>query len=217
MKYSAFILLLFFPFSFYAQIVASYGNSDPITQNRYANIQGVPYQFDQWMPGKIYDIEGEIIEHSRINYNAENGKFEVENENGAITIINEIRYSKIEIRDGNKTYTFANRLRPKDITYYQLIFRGEKIAFLEKLDASINRESKPDYSANRYIGSFKKKSQNYILKDGQIHEIYRSKKKILKFMGSDPLKKFVKTEKLNLRKDEDLKKALRFYEEINEK
>ncbi len=196
-----------------SKIIASYGNSDPITEPRYNKIEGSPYQFEVWLPGKIHHIEGEIIDHPLVNYNAENGKIEIKDKNGAVTIINEVVYHKVELMDNGKTYTFVNRVRTGDISYYKAIYRGEKLSFLEKMEKEIQKESSVDYSAFKYIGKFNKKSTTYILQDGQLSEVFRGKKKILDFFDSNALAKYVKAEKLNFKRNEDLAKAFKYMEE----
>jgi hypothetical protein len=97
-----FSVILFLSCSLKAQVKASFGNPDPITENRYAGVKGSAFQFDNWLPGKIYAAEGEVINHSKINFNAMTGKIEVLDDKNVITIINEVLYSKIELYDGEK-------------------------------------------------------------------------------------------------------------------
>jgi hypothetical protein len=99
-----------------------------------------------------------------------------------------------------------------DINYYQVIYQGKKVSFLEKVFAEIKGVSTTEYNAYKYQGDFEQQTKNYVLRDGQIEEIYRNKKKILSFLDSKELEKFVKEEKLNFKKNEDLIKAFEFYE-----
>lgn len=195
-----------------AQVEASYGNPDPITENRYTGVKGSAYLFDDWLPGKLYEFEGEVLKQNKINYNTHNGKVEVMDENGAITIINEILYHKVEMMEDTQTHTFANRLRPKDINYYKIIYQGDKLAFLERTTAEIDKGTSSEYNAYKQVGVFDKDTKHFILKDAQIEEVYRNKKKILEFFGSQELEQFVKQEKLKLNKDEDLVRALKYFE-----
>lgn len=206
------IFMLLFSFSLNAQIKASFGNPDPITQNRYSGVKGSPYLFEDWMPGKIFEFEGETIQLDKINFNTENGKIEVMDDKGAITIINEVLYHKVEIEIADKVHTFSNRLAKGDINYYKIIYRGKNLGFMEKTISEIQRDATSDYNAYSYTGSFDTKTNYYILKDGTVREVFRSKKKILDFLGSTELAQFVKKEKLNLKKDSDLVKAFEFME-----
>lgn len=206
------IIFLCLSFTASAQIEASYANPDPIVENRYAGVKGSAHLFDEWLPGKIYEFEGKVLEHNKINFNAHNGKMEVKDENGAITIINEILYHRVEIMDGNQIHTFANRLKPKDINYYKIIYQGDQLAFLEKSTAKINKGTSSEYNAYKEVGVFDMDTMHFILKDDQIEEVYRNKKKILEFFDSKELEQFVKKEKLKLNKDEDLIKAFEFLE-----
>jgi hypothetical protein len=207
------LLILFFSASVHAQIEASYANPDPITENRYIGIKGSAYLFENWLPGKIYEFEGDVFQHTKINYNTKTGKVEIQNENGSITVINEVLYHQVEIMDKDQTLTFANRLTKGDINYYQVIYKGDQLAFLEKTVAEVKTESSSEYSAYKYTGVFSKQNQHYILKDGQIQEVFRNKKKILEFFNSKELEQFVKKEKIKFNRDEDLAKAFRFLEE----
>ncbi len=80
------------------------------------------------------------------------------------------------------------------------------------MEAKVSTATDAEYSAYNYIGSFDKDLKTFIVKDGQRHEIFRNKNKILKFFDSDALKKYVKSERLNFNKDEELGRAFRFME-----
>lgn len=216
MRPDSFITLILFVFlstSVKAQIKASFANPKPITKNRYIGIEGSAYLFEHWLPGKIYEFEGAVLPHNKINYNTRTGKIEVKNENGSITVINEVLYHKVEILKEDQTRTFANRLTTGDINYYQVIYRGDQLAFLEKTIAEVKKENASEYSAYKYTGAFDKKTKFYILKDGQIQKVFRNKKKILEFFNSKELEQFVKKGKIKFKKDEDLVKAFEFMEE----
>lgn len=207
------LLLLFLSTSVKAQIEASYANPDPIVENRYIKVKGSAYLFENWLPGKIYAFEGEVVPHNKINYNTMTGKIEIQNENGSLTVINEVLYHQVEILKGDQTLTFANRLTKGDINYYRVIYRGDQLAFLEKTVAKVNTENASEYSAYKLTGTFDKDTNHYILKDGQMQEVFRNKKKILEFFNSKELEQFVKKEKIKFKKDEDLAKAFEFMEE----
>jgi hypothetical protein len=208
------LIITLLPVALIAQIEASYANPNPITENRYIGIKGSAYLFEHWLPGKIYEFEGEVFQHTKINYNTKTGKIEIQNENGSITVINEVLYHQVEIMmDKDQTLTFANRLTKGDINYYQVIYKGDQLAFLEKTVAEVESENVSEYSAYNYSGAFDQKTKYYILQDGQIQEVFRNKKNLLEFFDSKELEQFVKKEKLKFKKDEDLVKAFEFMEE----
>ncbi len=207
-----FILTIYGGHVLFAQITPSYTNTEVITTDRYIRYQGNPYLFEKWMPSHVYGPDNKIIPQLKINYNAQNNQFEVMNPDGGIIVANEVLYNRVDIFQDGDTLTFSNKVIKGDINYYRVIYSGDKLAFLEKMEVSVKKDIDAEYSAYNYIGSFDKDLKNYIVKDGQRHEIFRNKNKILKFFDSDALKKYVKSERLNLNRDEDLVEAFRFME-----
>lgn len=182
---------------------------------RYGEVVGTPYYFEGWHPGKIYTYDGKQLEHPRVNYNGLTGKFELQEKSDQIIEISNIQYAKVILDTPEGTMTFANRYGKTTVTnYYREIYKGEKLAFLEKFKSSIERKEEPEYGSATYKDKFIEKTQYYVWKDEKLNEIGRGGKKILSFINSSALNKYVKKQKLNLKRDADLKLALAYYETL---
>lgn len=208
------IICLFFTATVSAQFEPMYNsNNEVFTENRYSKVKGSPYLFDDWSKGTIYAADGEVQPHNQINFNGQNGKVEVKEGGDKIIALNAKLYNKIEIEVDGQKHVFANRLRgEKDLTYYEVIYGGKDLYFLKKFESDIKEDDVANYGVSKSQNRFVPETRHYILRNGQMEFTPRSKGKILKFFNSSKLKKYVKKEKLNLRDDTDLRKALAYFE-----
>lgn len=186
-------------------------NNTVLTQNRYDKVGGSPYLLSDWSKGTLYPIKGEPIPHQNVNFNGATNKFDIV-EGESLIQLNAALYNKVDLMQDGKTYHFVNRLSPDDLTYYLVLHQGEDYLFLEHFESDL-RSQGANYGVSADKEKFINRTQYYIWKDGQLHDINRNTNKIIEFFGSAALKKEVKSKKLNLKKDEDLTAALSFYDQ----
>lgn len=215
-KLKLLIGLLFLSSTAMAQFSAMHNsNNEIITENRYSKVEGSPYLFDDWQKGTIYSSDGQILPYDEINFNGQNGKVEVREADKKIIALNALLYNKVEVLVESEKYVFANRLQsPTDLTYYHVIYAGTKLSFLKKFESDIKEEDVANYGVSKSKNRFVSSTKHYILQDNNLTFTPRSKGKILKFLNSTKLEKHIKKEKLNLKDDADLQKALSYYESL---
>jgi len=61
-------------------------NSRPIKKDRYKDVLGSPYIYDEWQTGKIISVNADVIEGVKINFNGETNGFEIKNNNSYIEL-----------------------------------------------------------------------------------------------------------------------------------
>lgn len=209
-----FLLIAIFPLAQASAQLVTFANSnnEVLTERRYSQVQGSPYYFKSWQKGTIKDIKGNSSANASINFNGETGLVEVK-EGERIIQLNENMYNEIEIVvDGNR-HTFVNRLTPIDLTYYKAIYQSENMQFLAKFESVLKEEEEvATYGASKSRTKFVNKTKYYIFQDQTMKEVTRNTKKLMEQLKSPRLKSYVKKNKLNLKKDEDLVKALAYYE-----
>lgn len=186
-------------------------NNEVFTEKRYSQVQGSPYFNKEWSKGSLYDVKDQVLPHASINYNGETGLFEIR-EDEKIIQLNENLYNRIEIMVDGKKQVFVNRITPVDLTYYRAIYQSDIMQFLEKFESTLKEEDVATYGSSSTRSKFVNKTKYYILRDGKMKEVTRNTKKLIDHLKSARLKGYVKKNKLNLKKDEDLVKALAYYE-----
>ncbi|MBX2874906.1 MAG: hypothetical protein KTR30_22475 [Saprospiraceae bacterium] len=186
-------------------------NNEVFTEKRYSKVQGSPYFNKEWNKGNLYDIKDKVLPHASINYNGETGLMEIKEEEKTIQL-NQNLYNRVEIMVEGKKQVFVNRITPVDLTYYRAVYQSDIMQFLEKFQSTLKEEEVATYGASKSRSKFVNKTKFYIFRDGKMEEVNRNTKKLVEHLKSARLKGYVKKNKLNLKKDEDLVKALAYYE-----
>ena len=186
-------------------------NNEVFTEKRYSQVQGSPYFNKEWNKGNLYDVKDQILPHASINFNGESGLLEIKEDEKTIQL-NQNLYNRVEIMVDGKKQVFVNRVTPVDLTYYRAVYQSEIMQFLERFESTLKEEEVATYGASKSRSKFVNKTKYYIFKDGKMKEVTRNNKKLVDHLKSARLKSYVKKNKLNLKKDEDLVKALAYYE-----
>lgn len=186
-------------------------NNEVLTEQRYSKIQGSPYLFKAWNKGNLYDVKDQILPHASINFNGETGLLEIKEDEKTIQL-NQNLYNRVEIMVDGKKNVFVNRITPVDLTYYRAVYQSDIMHFLEKFESKLKEEDVATYGASKSRSKFVNKTKHFVFKEGKMHEVSRNSKKLVAFLKSPRLKGYIKKNKLNLKKDEDLVKALAYYE-----
>ncbi len=187
-------------------------NAAPLSENRYAKVEGSPYQFKDWMDGILFEKD-EPFKHPKVNYNGRTGRFEVKVDDGKIIEINPLLYRRIIVQTEDESYPFSNKWDEENPVYYREIFAGEKVAFLEKFETELETNDVASYGVSSTSTRFVEKRNTYLWLDGKLMEVKQNKRKIFEAIGSSKLEKYAKKQKLNVKRDDELAAVLRYYEE----
>jgi|GEM_PF-2132949 len=186
-------------------------NNEVLTEQRYSKVQGSPYLYKSWNKGHLHDIKDQILPHASINFNGESGLLEIKEDEKTIQL-NQNLYNRVEIMVDGEKKVFVNRVTPVDLTYYRAVYQSDIMQFLEKFESKLKEEEVATYGASKSRSKFINKTKYFVFKAGKMHEVSRNSKKLVAFFKSPRLKGYIKKNKLNLKKDEDLVKALAYYE-----
>ena len=196
----------------WAQEVMYNTANETLMQKDYSKIEGSPYLFKEWHKGTLYDIKDNATTEAAINFNGDTGKVVIQEEDKIIEL-NENLYNRIEIMVDGKKEVLVNRITPIDLTYYRAIYQSEMHQALEKFESDLKEDDGVGtYGASSKRAKFMNKTKFFLFKDGKLHQVNRNNKKLVEFLKSPRLKGYIKKNKLNLKKDEDLVKALAYYE-----
>lgn len=193
-------------------------NSRPIDPTRYQNIKGNPYLFDDFRLGKVFNYKFNEIDSVLINYNGYSHSFEVRQDDEYIDLDQNYYPVVVLYGEGGKEIFFRRHQQsPLSNRYSRLVYEGEKCMVFENFKVK-KETTNVNYGGVDKTPKFTKKTENFILLDGELIKVPSKKKKILKILGNPPeLVKNVKSNKLNLRKESDLIKALEFYDDLKSK
>jgi len=180
-------------------------------------IEGSPYLSSVFIPAKI-SILKEI--HS-VKYDAYNDQMEIEKD-GKVYYLpkNELNYTVTLLKD-NKTYRVFTFTKSGETTtgFFNVLLKNES-AFLLKKEAIILRKEKVEsngYNSPKPAKYLLQLSKYFVsFKNGTAIKVPTRKKQFLSLFGSYKIKMstFIKKNKLNLKKENDLCLIFNYYDKI---
>ena len=218
MKY--FFLVLAIPFTFYGQIV---GNGDGITTDTQIGItieevpiEGTPYMNPTYKHGETV-INKKNRTKALMRYDAFYDAVELLDENNTPRKL--LRRKSIQAVFDGKTYKIFDYAEVGKIRegYFNPLNKGETKLLFKPKKIFIQAE-KPDHGYDTYKPPiYKDVSSYYIVSESSpAKRINLSKKQILKHLDNNTaqLKKYITTEKLNLKKESDVIQLIDYYNSI---
>lgn len=184
---------------------------DVLAPSEKNDIKGSPYLFENWQSGYIYTIAGDSMYTKQINFNGLSGAFEVK-EKGKQIEANKKHHHKVKLTSTNQITIFQNDPEKNDLEYGELIYQGKKMKMIKTFSATIREKT-----ASGYNGSAKEKyytnSTNYFLvSDAKKSNVKLKPKFFEEYFSDKTLKNYIKKNKLDLKKDQDLVKFLQYAE-----
>jgi uncharacterized protein with FMN-binding domain len=179
---------------------------------------GSPYIEDVFLSLKI-DTYTDMIYTGR--YNAYNDEMEVKIENGKIVALDNKNEYTVTFTNKNKIYKTYNYTTKKGVAkrgFLVVVKETEKYSLLkrEHIKYQEGKQATSSYQKDK-PASFKRESDTYFLKLGnKIMFLPQKKKSFLKAFPkkSSDLKSYIKKNKINLKKEEDLKKIVKYLSEL---
>lgn len=192
--------------------------STSIDKNIYideSKIQGSKYFNDAFLPGKVFIDGKEEKIVLPLRYNAYADVIEIQNGD---TIEALVESEEISCTIYGETYLYKEYLSKKgDIVkgYLKLLNQGNNVSFFVKQKAKY-KEAKPAKTSHSssFPAKFVKSETYYFLPSGKKAAIMLNKKSLLKELDTNKkgkMKSFLKTEKINFKKKNDLKRLFVFY------
>lgn len=173
--------------------------SDKNSTDYYKNATGQYYLSKDWKKCRVITKDNKDYVFNTCNYNIYDKRFEYIIDNTTFFLkkdqISSVFINKMKFEPS--TLKFGN-----DNNYYRLIYTFNNNLKLIEL-YKLKKKSIPSSSSlGLYVNKVEKKSKKFILRDGQLVELPKSKKKILKLLNKKYEKE--KYKKININKEEDL-------------
>ncbi len=186
-----------------------YDTTNQSFSRKTGDVKGTPYEFENWKKGYVFTIKGDSMLTAMINYNGYSKLFEIKEEGNYIAL-NEKYHNKIKIRNGYAYETYKNRLVGSDLEYYQVLYEGENVSLLKRHEVKIKERGESNYAGSVKSKKYKNSTVYYLLDEEGYKELNRKDKFFEKYFRSKKVKKFIKDNKLKLKKDMDLIKAVEY-------
>ncbi|WP_271856250.1 hypothetical protein [Patiriisocius marinus] len=188
----------------------------------YKNTNGSIYNDKEFKRGTVF-VDGKMTASNvGLRYNAQSEEIEYMKQLGSqATVVNVVKKSEnIDVKILNDHYVYLPSPGKKFKDGYLIVLEeNDKLTLYKKLSKEFVEGKKSVNSYTRDVpDSFKEREVLFIkVKGEEIKEVPGSKGKRKKLFSSkeNEVATYMKNEKLNLRKDEDLIKALKYYSTLN--
>jgi len=193
-------------------------------QSGVEEILGSPYLTEDFIKSKVYFGE-EFVGDFFVRYNALNSEIEIKKsdlaeENPKRLLANQ----DLRVKYGKRELLFTTYINKKDETkngYLSIISRGDKYTLYHRLAV---KYSEGKAAANSMVNDIPSRYAHFVeyyyLKDGvdRIDQLLQKKGALLKILDKelkDDVSRFLKEEKIDLDKEEDLIKTFEFINSLN--
>jgi hypothetical protein len=189
--------------------------SREIEPNRYKDIRGTPYRYEDFRPVTVYDATLNAYPLERANINGFTNQIEYYSPNGTIRELSTQNFLRIVVpqEDGPK-HVYGRGINPKfRDRYAQIIYRGDYITATMVYDVKNDEKVVQDVGKTLKLRRFSAKSLHFAMVDGDFMTLKMTAKSLAEDLGNKAaLLKFIKSEKLKVSQDADL---IRIYEKAD--
>ncbi|MBC5993859.1 hypothetical protein [Pontibacter cellulosilyticus] len=212
------VLVLVATTSATAQFAIVDNTGQPFLTKNYTDVQGSAYLYDSWKKGSVTTARDITYDGIELMYDQVEDQLIFKGSGGVAKTFNQpIKAFTLKASKDNailKEQVFLSGFMPidgaKPATFYEVLADGE----VQLLRRSAKRifEELPYGSATK-VKAFKIDSFYYISKEGKLTKIKNDKKSVLQALSDKKtaLESYIKTNKLDLKKDEELAKLITYY------
>ncbi len=189
-------------------------NSSSIDPDRYRDIKGSPYLFEEFQYGKTVNSKTEVIDSILLNYNGYTNNIEARK--GDVFIeLDAYHYPLVVIYDDEGNEVFYRRNTSKSLfnRYTRIVFTGVEFMVVEDFRSRVENKKVNDVGVIRENKSFVGKKNYFIVKDNKARLFKMKKKSILRTLGNEgELDAFLKKERIKLNSEENMIKLFEFFD-----
>ena len=186
-------------------------NAAPLEANRYDDIKGSPFLFEDFKKGKIVDLQGKEFNGIPMNFNGYSLSFEVQRGEDVVNL-EEKNYRSISFEVDGKTLEFNRGIDAKAPNrFLQVLYRGNQYTLVKDFKAKFQERNVEAPNKTIKLKKFIPLHLYYIADKGQMTSVRLSRKGVSKVLGKG-IEQFAKKQKVDLSTEEGLIEALKFYE-----
>ncbi len=190
-------------------------------EDRYPNVQGSPYFFEEFVVATITRRDGFAFTDMMVNLNGYEKAFEVREEDRYITL-EDLWYRKIEVRaDKNPSLEndviFMQDLHPSyKAKFSEVIYKGKNLTLINDFHVEISEKTVQNVGKAETFERFIKINTYRLIKDGKISLLRPKKDAFANALGKEKeLSKFLKANKIKKLTDkENARKVMEWYDTL---
>lgn len=210
-------LILFFSVAAKAQLeIQPFGDvkRTPLMVIKHTDVEGSPYFYNFWVKGKVTLKNGKSYSNDSLKFDLVDDKLIFKNDDGTLMYFAEPVGAFDLLDKDSKVLHFKNGLPASNglnaESYFQIIYDG-KIPLFKRTGKFIT-ESK-QYNSASTIKSFNTIFNYYTLQNEALIKVSLNKKTIVALFGikEEQLNDYLKQEKIDLKKDDDLNKLFTYF------
>ena len=184
-------------------------SSRPVDANRYSEIRGTAYRYDEFDTIVIYDLALNPLPLARANYNGFTNQFEYYTATGELRELSRDGFLRADVpQDDGPDHVYARGINPKfPDRYARIIHRGEMITATLIYDVQNDEKVVQDVGKTLKLRRFAHKSLHYAFLDGEFKILKLNAKSLAQDLGGGERKQllaFIKANKLKPTRDADL-------------
>ena len=202
-------------------------NTQKVGADRYRDIKGSPYFFDEWPAGKILAGSGEVFEMQEVNYNGFTNTFEVRDGDEYIELDSkwylQVEFAKAENPDieefGEEEKIVFQKRGTADFSdsWMQILYKGKDYTLLKEFVVDKEKKVFNNVGQEVVVERFSKDPTYFVLAKGDMIRVKGKRKKTLQELGNaSEAESHIKSNKLNLKTDAGMKALVVFYDTASE-
>jgi len=181
----------------------------------YKDIKGSPYLMDKASIGYLILVKGDWTEEALLQYDIYREEFFHVNDNEEQQILKQSVIDEIIINDSEESYRFKRVNPDLPMRFYDIIYESPSLVIYN--DPEINLYEGKEQGVNKIDPRFSRQNNLYAIKEGgSPKKIKIKEKEILNLMSGaqkQGLQKYLKSNKIKLKKLNVLKNALSAFEQ----
>ena len=206
---------LFGTLSFSQQKSVMMFNSRGLDPDRYIDIKGSPYMFENWKYGKTVNSNSEIIDSLEINYNGYTHNVEIR-KGGTYIELDAYHYPLVVVyndESGKEIFLRRNSSQTLLNRYTRLVFSGLEFMVVEDFNTRIETKRVNDVGVIRESQTFVSKKNYFIIHENKSKLIKMKKDALIKLLGNEgELDNYLKKTKNKLKTEEDMVALFKFFD-----
>lgn len=225
MKFNCLLLLLCLSQLSWAQAdELIFVNGTNVNEERYPEVKGSPYLFDEWYPADLLTSSMDKIKAIPTRYNTHTGEFEVRQDDKYI-LLELSRFMRIKFsvdENGDPVENDVDGLvfqagfhpvfRGK---FVNIVYSGREMILVRSLENRISEKTFQDVGKTVEVKRFLPIEEYFLLRSGELTPVKLNKKGLIKAIGhKKEIETFIKDNDLDLNAHRDLRKLLTFAETL---
>ncbi len=198
-----------------AQVIADAMSNRPYYQSAGADINGNPFLIDKWVPVRIFNWNGIVIENARVKFDIYSNTLVYESNDSVFQITGSLKYFELLISDKDTLKFSHSSLINKQLpdAYVQELVSKGSMRFYKTEKKQV--ESTAAYNTADGIKEYKSKTTYYIIENNNLKQVTLSKKDLEEVCTKkwQQIAAYISSNKLSPKNEKDWIRIISYYNE----